>query len=85
MKNITNFDFMMRTEIVFGKDTELRVGELVKKYGGTKVMIVMDGGGFIKKNGLFTAPAKVVNASCDQVLKYSDDRRKAGKGHKQEK
>ena len=39
----------------------------------------------IKKNGLFTAPAKVVNASCDQVLKYSDDRRKAGKGHKQEK
>ena len=25
----------------------------------------------IKKNGLFTAPAKVVNASCDQVLKYT--------------
>lgn len=63
MKNITNFDFMMRTEIVFGKDTELRVGELVKKYGGTKVMIVMDGGGFIKKNGLFDRVVKALGES----------------------
>lgn len=52
-KNFTNFNFLMRSEIVFGKDTELQTAELVKKYGGTKVMIVMDGGGFIKKSGLF--------------------------------
>ena len=52
-KIFQSFDFQMKSEIVFGKDTELRTGELVKKYGGSKVMIVMDGGGFIKASGLF--------------------------------
>ena len=50
-KTFTNFDFQMYTEIAFGKDTEQRTGELVKKYGGTKVLFVY-GGGSIKKNGL---------------------------------
>lgn len=53
MKNFSNFTFKMTTEIVFGKDTELQTAELIKKYSGTKVLVVMDGGGFIKKSGLF--------------------------------
>ena len=36
------------TEIVFGKDTENKVGELVKKWGGTKVMLVYGGGSAVK-------------------------------------
>ena len=48
MKHFSNFDFQMKTEIIFGKDAELRTAEMIKKFGGTKVMIVMDGGGFIK-------------------------------------
>jgi alcohol dehydrogenase YqhD (iron-dependent ADH family) len=42
----------MYTEILFGKNTEDNVGELIRKYGGTKVMFVY-GGGSIKKNGLY--------------------------------
>ena len=52
-KVFENFSYLMQTEIVFGKDTELKTAELIKKYGGTKVMIVMDGGGFVKASGLF--------------------------------
>ena len=36
------------TEIVFGKDTENRVGDLVKKWGGTKVMLVYGGQSAVK-------------------------------------
>lgn len=39
------------TEIVFGKDAELKTGEEVKKWGGHKVLIVY-GGGSVVKSGL---------------------------------
>ncbi|MDD4370923.1 MAG: iron-containing alcohol dehydrogenase [Anaerostipes sp.] len=39
------------TEIVFGKNTESKVGELVKKYGGTRVFVVY-GGGSVERSGL---------------------------------
>lgn len=52
-KLFQNFNYLMGTEIAFGRGTELKTGEMIKKYGGTKVLIVMDGGGFIKKSGLF--------------------------------
>lgn len=58
MKEFSSFNFQMKSEIVFGKDAELKTAEMVKKYGGTKVMIVMDGGGFIKSSGLFDKVAK---------------------------
>ena len=51
MKTFTNFKFQMDTEIVFGRDTESKVGALVKKYGGSKVMAVY-GGGSVKRSGL---------------------------------
>lgn len=34
-----NFEYYTPTRVVFGKDTESRVGELVKEFGGTKVLI----------------------------------------------
>ena len=39
------------TEIVFGKNTEEQVGEKVKRWGGTKVLIVY-GGGSVIRSGL---------------------------------
>lgn len=59
----------MPTEIVFGKGAELKVADYVKKYGGTKVLIVMDGGGFIKSSGLL-----------DKITDCLD---KAGIGHEE--
>ncbi len=52
-KLFQNFNYMMQTELVFGTDTEQKTGEMIKKYGGTRVIIVTDGGGFVKKSGLF--------------------------------
>ena len=37
---MNNFTFYSPTEFVFGKETEQKVGELVKEYHGNKVLIV---------------------------------------------
>ena len=46
-----NFTYYAPTEVVFGKETELEAGKLVKKYGGHKALIVY-GGGSVVKSGL---------------------------------
>ncbi|HEX3076663.1 MAG TPA: iron-containing alcohol dehydrogenase [Lachnospiraceae bacterium] len=53
-----NFRFYAPTYFCFGKDSENNVGELVKRFGGTKVLLHY-GGGSIKRNGVFD---KVVNS-----------------------
>ena len=52
MKQFNNSVLHMYTEMVVGKDAENQAGEKVKQYGGAKVMLVY-GGGSIKKSGLF--------------------------------
>ncbi|MBO4901961.1 MAG: iron-containing alcohol dehydrogenase [Lachnospiraceae bacterium] len=46
-----NFTFYSPTYFVFGKDTEEKTGECVKRFGGTKVLIHY-GGGSVKRSGL---------------------------------
>ncbi len=46
-----NFEFYSPTQFVFGKDTENRAGELLKKYGAHKVLVVY-GGKSAKESGL---------------------------------
>ncbi len=55
-----NFNFYSPTEFVFGKDRENEVGSLVKKHGGTKVLVHF-GGGSAVKSGLIDR----VKASLD--------------------
>ena len=43
-----NFQFYSPTEFVFGRDTETKAGEMVKKYGGTKVLIHYGSGSAVK-------------------------------------
>jgi alcohol dehydrogenase YqhD (iron-dependent ADH family) len=52
MKQFVNFSFHMYTDILFGKGTETEVAGMIRKHGGTKVMMVY-GGGSIKKTGLY--------------------------------
>lgn len=66
MKEFTNFTFHLYTEVVFGKQTEKRVGELIRKHGGTKVMLVY-GGGSVKKSGLYDT---VVQSLRDSGLDF---------------
>lgn len=43
-----NFTFYSPTEVIFGKDTELKVSEEIIKHGGTRVLIVYGGGSAVK-------------------------------------
>lgn len=52
-----NFQFYSPTEFIFGKETESQCGSLVKKYGGTKVLVHY-GSGSVKKSGLLDRVCK---------------------------
>lgn len=47
-----NFDFYSPTYFAFGKEREFDCGKLVKRFGGTKVLLHY-GGGSIKRNGAY--------------------------------
>lgn len=64
MKNFTNYDLWLYTDILFGKDTEKESGRMVRKHGGTRVLVVY-GGGSVKKNGLLN---RVTKALTDEGL-----------------
>ena len=61
------FIYYAPTEVVFGKKTELEVGNLVKKYDGTKVLIVY-GGGSVVKNGLLERVETTLKTSGISVV-----------------
>ena len=61
-----NFEFFSPTLFVFGRGAESKTGELVRKYGGTKVLLHF-GGGSIKKSGVYD---KVVASLVAAGLEY---------------
>ena len=56
-----NFNFYSPTEFVFGKERENECGKLIKKYGGTKVLIHY-GSGSAVKSGLLERVKKSLDA-----------------------
>lgn len=48
---MNNFDFQIKTKIIFGKDRQKEVGKILKEYGAKKVLIFI-GQGSVKKSGL---------------------------------
>lgn len=46
-----NFQYYAPTQVVFGRDTENQVAELVKEYGGSRVLL-HNGGQSTVKSGL---------------------------------
>jgi len=61
-----SFTFYTPTEIVFGKNEELKTGQLVKKHGGTKVCVIY-GGGSVIKSGLLN---KITDCLENENIKY---------------
>lgn len=51
---MNDFTFYSPTLFAFGKEAEKEVGELVRRFGGSKVMLLY-GGGSIRKNGVYDA------------------------------
>ena len=63
---MNNFQFYSPTEFVFGKDTEAQVGTLVKKHGGTKVLLHYGGQSAIR-SGLLD---RVKQSLSEQSILY---------------
>ena len=59
---MVDFKYYTPTEVVFGKDSERHLAELVRKYGGTKVLIHY-GGGSVVRSGLLAQ----VEAQLDEA------------------
>ena len=55
---MVNFEYYNPAKIVFGKSQISKVASLIKEHGGTRVLMVY-GGGSIKKNGVYQ---QVVNS-----------------------
>ena len=65
---MNGFEFQCGTKMIFGKDKELCVGEELKKYGASRVLLVY-GGSSIKKNGLYD---KVIHALKEAGLFFEE-------------
>lgn len=57
-----NFKFYTPTKVVFGKDTESKVAELIDEFGGKKVLIHY-GGGSVIKSGLMQRVTDTLDAA----------------------
>ena len=55
-----NFNFYSPTYFAFGKGRECEIGALVKRFGGSKVLLHY-GGGSIKRNGVYDSVVKSLN------------------------
>lgn len=62
-----NFIQYTPTEIIFGKDTELQAGTCVKKWGGSKVLIVYGGGSAVRSGLLERVEKSLSEAGVSYV------------------
>ena len=63
---MNNFTYYTPTKVFFGRDEERRVGDIVKSYGATKVLVLY-GGGSVKRSGLLD---RVEQALTDAGVSY---------------
>ena len=63
-----NFEWHLPTRFVFGKDAELRAGEMIAKLGGKKVLIHYGGGSAVKSGLIARVEQSIRDAGLDCVL-----------------
>lgn len=57
-----SFTYLSPTEVIFGKDTQNQAAEYVRKYGGTRALLVY-GGGSVVRSGLLRQVRHVLDES----------------------
>ena len=62
-----DFNYYAPTEVVFGKESEEQVAQLVKKYGGTKVLVHY-GGKSAVRSGLLDKVCNLLREGGIEVL-----------------
>lgn len=65
---MVDFKYYAPTHVVFGRDSEKQVGKLVKKYGGTKVLLHY-GGSSAEKSGLLGVVEEALKAEGIEYVK----------------
>lgn len=63
-----NFSFYSPTYFEFGKEAEAKTGELIRRFGGTRVLLHY-GGGSIKTNGIY---GKIVAALSSSDIPFAE-------------
>lgn len=63
---MNDFIYYAPTKVIFGKDSDSKVGKTLKDYGASKVMVFY-GGGSVKKSGLFD---KVTKTLTDEGISF---------------
>ncbi|MBR2103984.1 MAG: iron-containing alcohol dehydrogenase, partial [Bacteroidales bacterium] len=58
---MVDFNYYTPTEVVFGKESEEKVAQMVKKYGGSKVLVHY-GGKSAQKSGLLDKVCNLLKA-----------------------
>lgn len=61
-----DFNYFTPTKVVFGKGTESKVADLIKEFGGTKILIHYGGGSAIGAGGE-AGSAKLLNEEAIQA------------------
>lgn len=64
---MNNFMFYSPTMFVFGRDTESRTGELVRKFKGTKALVVYGGGSVVRSGLLDRVRRSLAGAGVERV------------------
>ena len=69
-----SFTYLSPTEVIFGKDTQTRAAACIRKYGGSRVLVVY-GGGSVLKSGLLEQICRILNAdglACETFREGED-------------
>lgn len=61
-----NFSYYTPTEVVFGNEAESKNTQLIKRYGGTKVLVHY-GGKSAKRSGLLDEPCRQLDAELQAI------------------
>ncbi len=65
---MNNFKFFTPTKVIFGKDTENQVADLIKEFGGKKILIHY-GGGSVIRSGLMKRVTDILDeAKIDYIM-----------------
>ncbi len=65
-----DFEFHVPTRIIFGRDTECQIGNLLREYGYRRILLVY-GGGSIKSSGLYETVTESLRASGIEWAEHS--------------
>lgn len=62
-----DFVYCAPTRVVFGRDTEKQVGQLLKDFGAKRVLLQY-GGGSVKRSGLYDTVVACVKAARHRAV-----------------